>query len=625
MKFTPSIYFLLAAVSFPAAAQVFDNTGNGMLNGKYYFREVLFTSTDSVAVYGNITFSSGTYAISGTQAVDCNQSGCSFITPPAGGTYSIAASGYGFISNQLLGGQIYGLVGGNGIFVGSSTESGVYDLFIAAPVNAQAVSTLSGSYTLSFIDPGVMSGTPFDAQLQMSPNGAGNIGNVSVSAYGTTSTPFNQTISGVKYLVSNNAFVVTFPNSSTALLTGQEYLYTSPDGSFVFGGSPTNFDMIVGVRTGASSSGLGNGLYYTAGFDLDTSGGTVDTFYGALNANAGTIVGHQRLQFGGVNAEDFTFYDSYKTGVSTYTDSATNTQYTIGANGVRIGLGIGPALSVSVAVQAPSLSGPGVYLNPVGVVNSASSAPFTAGVSRGELITLVGTNLGPSTLQIAPSLPFPTTLGNVQVLINNRPAPLYYVSATQLSAIVPFETTTSIAQIQVVNNGTTSNTVTEFVNTTTPGIFTIPPGGISYAAAEHADGSLVSPSSPAQIGEIIAVFVTGLGDVFPAIADGAAGVFSSTSNTIVADVSGISAPISYAGLAPGLAGLYQLNVQIPAGVTPGDNFLDLGSMDGTSYSGEALISVAAASAAAGPAARPESRPALRRPGGARGLPKIKRP
>ena len=44
------------------------------------------------------------------------------------------------------------------------------------------------------------------------------------------------------------------------MLTGKEYLYSTPDGSFVFGGSPLNFDMIVGVRTGGSSSGLG-GLY----------------------------------------------------------------------------------------------------------------------------------------------------------------------------------------------------------------------------------------------------------------------------------------------------------------------------------------------------------------------------
>src|SRR4029077_14192727 len=133
-------------------------------------------------------------------------------------------------------------------------------------------------------------------------------------------------------------------------------------------------------------------------------------------------------------------------------------------------------------------------------------------------------------------VPFPMTLAGVQVLINNRPAPIYYVSSGQVSAIVPYETTGSVAQIQVVNNQGSSNVVTELVNPTTPGLFTIPAGGIGYAAAEHADGSLVSPSHPAQVGETIAVYVTGLGDVLPSISDGAPGVSSATTNTITAAV-----------------------------------------------------------------------------------------
>ena len=54
------------------------------------------------------------------------------------GTYSISASGYGFISNPLSSGDyVYGLVSQQGIFVGSSTESGFNDLFIAAPFSSQ--------------------------------------------------------------------------------------------------------------------------------------------------------------------------------------------------------------------------------------------------------------------------------------------------------------------------------------------------------------------------------------------------------------------------------------------------------------------------------------------------------
>ena len=608
---------MVLALAGPSAAQVFDNSGNSLVNGKYYFREVIFTSTDEVAVYGNITFSSGSYTISGAQILDCNQFNCtgpSSYSPPTG-TYSISASGYGFISEQLLNDQIYGAVGANGIFVGSSTEGGSWDLFIAAPVTSQGLSTFQGAYSLAFIDPTgyLTQGAAYDALLQLTANGSGGISNVSLSAYATNSNAITQSISGVKYFVSNNAFVVTFPTSSSNLVQGQEYLYASPDGTFVFGGSPQNFDMIVGVRTGGSGPGL-SGLYYQAGMDVDNSqaaGGSVglDSYYGAFTANAGVLVGHERLQSGSSSAQGYTYDDSYPAGSSSYNDTFTSAQYIINSAGVRIGLGIGPLLSISVAVPAPSLSGPGVYLNPMGVVNAASSAPFTAGVSRGELITLTGTNLGPSTLQVAGAIPLPTTLGGVQVLVNNVAAPLYYVSATQIAAIVPFETTASVAQIQVINNQGQSNMVTEFVNLTTPGIFTIPPGGINYAAAEHSDGSLVTPSHPAQVGETVAVYVTGLGDVSPGVGDGAAGVFGTTSNTISAFVSGTAASVAYAGLAPGLAGLYQVNLQIPSGLSAGDHYLDLSGPD--SYTSLALISVGSGNNAPQGAPTPSMTPGRR--------------
>jgi uncharacterized protein (TIGR03437 family) len=572
-----------------------------MLSGAYYFREVLITATDSVVVYGSINFSGGTYTTTGAQILDCNQSTCSGpSTYSTSGTYTISASGFGFISEQIINSQIYGAVGANSVFIGSSTESGDWDLFIAAPLTSQGLSTLQGPYSLAFIDATgfLTNGTPYDALLQMTPNGSGSIGTVSLSAYATSSTPTTQSFSGIKYIASNGAFVLTFPssNSSSALIQGQEYLYSTPDGSFVFGGSPDNFDMIVGVRTG-SGSGLG-GFYYQAGMDLDdsqlASGGSpgLDTYYGSFSANSGLLVGHQRIQSGSGTPQGYTYSDGYPAGSTNYTDTFLSAQEIVGTSGVRISLGIGPFPSISVAMQAPTPSGSGaVYISPMGVVNSASSAPFTAGISRGELITIDGANIGPSTLQVASTIPLPTTLGGVQVLINNLAAPIYYVSSTQVAAIVPYEITTSVAQIQVMNNKTGSNVVTELVNATTPGVFTIPPGGISYAAAEHVDGSLVSPSSPAQIGETIAVFVTGLGDVFPSIADGAAGVSGSTSNAITALVNGTTATVAYAGLAPGEAALYQVNVTIPSGVTSGDNYLDISGPD--SYTSEALISVGA--------------------------------
>ncbi len=104
---------------------------------------------------------------------------------------------------------------------------------------------------------------------------------------------------------------------------------------------------------------------------------------------------------------------------------------------IRIGFGRVDYLGLNVAIKAPAFSGTGIYLNPTGVVNAASYAPFTTGIAPGELITLFGTGLATGNLV---DDTFPFTLGGVTVRINGRNAPVYVVSPTQISAIVPYET-----------------------------------------------------------------------------------------------------------------------------------------------------------------------------------------
>jgi uncharacterized protein (TIGR03437 family) len=208
-------------------------------------------------------------------------------------------------------------------------------------------------------------------------------------------------------------------------------------------------------------------------------------------------------------------------------------------------------------------------------------------------------------LTIAPTIPFPTTVGNVQVMINNVAAPIYYVSPTQVSAIVPYGITGGIAQVQVTNDGVASNIVTMFIGATAPGVFTVPPGGLGYGAILHADYSLVTIKSPAQPDETVQVFLTGLGAVTPALSDGAAAPSDSlvkASSTIAADVNGKSATVAFAGLAPGLAGLYQVNVTIPAGLTAGDNYLAISGPD--AYTAEVLIPIAGTPSSSNALARP---------------------
>jgi uncharacterized protein (TIGR03437 family) len=178
------------------------------------------------------------------------------------------------------------------------------------------------------------------------------------------------------------------------------------------------------------------------------------------------------------------------------------------------------------------------------------------------------------------------------VFINGVAAPIYFVTQNQLAVIVPSADPFSLAQIQVLNNGVTSNVVTQVLNKTVPGVYTIPSGGIGYAAAVHASGQIVTPANPAQPGETIEVFTTGLGTAYPTVADGAApplSPLSPTLNTINAAVGGVSATVVFAGLAPTLAGLYQINVTIPPTLTPGDYTMDVAGPD--SYAAQALVSV----------------------------------
>jgi uncharacterized protein (TIGR03437 family) len=108
---------------------------------------------------------------------------------------------------------------------------------------------------------------------------------------------------------------------------------------------------------------------------------------------------------------------------------------------------------------------------------------------------------------------------------------------------------------------------------TVPGIITISSwepelaaSSDGHAIALHADNTLVSSTSPAQRGEMITVFLTGMGSTDPPVSAGAAGpaeLLARVRALPVVTVGGKSADISYAGLTPGLVGLYQISFTIP--------------------------------------------------------------
>jgi uncharacterized protein (TIGR03437 family) len=237
-------------------------------------------------------------------------------------------------------------------------------------------------------------------------------------------------------------------------------------------------------------------------------------------------------------------------------------------------VGTGTFYSLTPGLGA-EYTGSNPFLDPLKVWNAANLAPITNAVAPGEFVSLFGSGLC-SVTEGAPSLPLPTTLGNVQVSVNGVFAPISYVSPNQINILVPYEISGGYATFQVSSGLGLSNAVTLYERDTASGVFTSTAGGfapgVGPAAALHADFSPVTQSDPARVGETLQLYVTGLGAVNPAVADGAAALVKPLS-LVVADigvfVDGQNATVTFKGLAPGFAGLYQVNFVVPSGVSSG--------------------------------------------------------
>ncbi len=196
-------------------------------------------------------------------------------------------------------------------------------------------------------------------------------------------------------------------------------------------------------------------------------------------------------------------------------------------------------------------------------------------VSPGKLVVIHGAGLGPSQLiqnqrnngQVS------TELSGTTVSFNNFAAPILYTSATQVAAIVPYAVGGSTARVEVSYQGQTSADFTVPVATTAPSVFTLHQAGWGQAAAINAaDGTVNSPVNPVKIGGNISIYATGEGQTIPSGVDGKLGGSTPTRPNLPVNVTvgGIPAIVQYAGSVPGqVAGLMQVNVQIPTGVQPG--------------------------------------------------------
>src|ERR1035437_10007611 len=137
-----------------------------------------------------------------------------------------------------------------------------------------------------------------------------------------------------------------------------------------------------------------------------------------------------------------------------------------------------------------------------GVGNVASYA--NGSISPGEMVVIFGSGMGPSgvvTSQLDQQGRIATTLSQVQVLFDGNPAPLIYVSAKQISAMVPYGITGKAStQIQVVYQGSTSDSFQKPIAPSAPGMFTADSSGQGQVAMTNSDGSYNTSSNPATPG-----------------------------------------------------------------------------------------------------------------------------
>lgn len=191
-------------------------------------------------------------------------------------------------------------------------------------------------------------------------------------------------------------------------------------------------------------------------------------------------------------------------------------------------------------------------------------AGFRARLAAGGLVSLFGTALADAPAQ-ASRLPLPDSLFEASVLVNGRPAPLLFVSENQINFQLPFDAAGEIS-VQLRNAGRDGSTFNASVEPVAPGIFA--------GAVAHSSTFLpVSAASPAARGEVLAVFAAGLGPVQPPVDAGRPAPSSPLSPTtlpVTATVGGAAAPVIFAGLAPGLAGVYQVNLSVPPSAPSGN-------------------------------------------------------
>lgn len=601
-----------ASLSLNAGSTVvLQSFGNQSLTGAYFFRQVSVltassgTLSDARSILGTMTFDgAGHYTYTGQL-----MQGTTLSAPSGSGAYTVDAAGIVTLDNPVRSGEKVNARYSLEAIVGSTTESSStdYDLFVAIPQPTAPVSnsSLNGFYWVATLDfSGPSFGNAQNAFFNLTPSGTGTFQPFNLTghtAYSLGNQIQTETISGATYTLAGDGSGTAVFGTNANLLNGSKVIYLSQDGNILLGGSTTSgaHDILIGIKaTDPAANASWSGAFWSAG--LRESAPSVTSFTGsAVASGSGSVYWTRRTKTLGTGNLDFTEVDPYAIN-SDGSGTSLLSSVALGASGnAFLGSSVSPSDSggyeiyfgVRMAnVVTPQGAGVSLSLNPQGVQNAASYAPTGNPIAPGELIYLYVSNLAVTQQTATP--PYPLSLGGVTVLINGVQAPLYLVSPTQLVALVPFATTGPTASIVVQSNGASSNTVTVPVAATAPGVFSLQQNGSGLGAIRHVDYSVVTANNPARSGEVVLIYLTGLGAVNPPLADGTGSTGNPLNPTVTQPtilVGGQPATVLFSGLST-YPGLYQVNAQLPT-LPAGSATLPLAISTSNAYTNEVDIAV----------------------------------
>ena len=204
------------------------------------------------------------------------------------------------------------------------------------------------------------------------------------------------------------------------------------------------------------------------------------------------------------------------------------------------------------------------------VVNAADLKPLLAPAS---LISVFGTNLSPTNIATQ-EIPLPTAIGQSCLMVNGSPIPMMFLSPTQINAQLPLNIDGRVTMTLYTPGGTSDDYYLNLLPAA-PAIFhngTAGPMTGIPVVVKTGNQQLVTGSNPIHPGDELVIYATGLGATSPQVDAGLPGPTSPLATAVLPPTVRLGdsqLDVSYAGLAPGMVGVYQINARAPEKVTAG--------------------------------------------------------